>query len=83
MPAIEHKDGDEKRASFWRTLVSSNPGKSIVAKATATFVCQKILAETCGYQAAGMKVEFKDDPVRLCDALGAIDKLCEGPGAGN
>jgi hypothetical protein len=80
MPAITHKAGDEKRQSLWRLLVGGNPEKSIVAKATATFVCRTILAEVLGYRAAGVKVEFSDDPVRLCDLLGAIDKLCEGPG---
>jgi hypothetical protein len=76
---ITHKVGDEKSQAFWRLLVGSDPEKSIVAKATATFVCRMILAEVLGYRAAGVKVEFKDDPVRLCDVLGAIDKSCDGP----
>jgi hypothetical protein len=77
---IEHKAGDEKRQAFWRMLVSSDPEKALVARATATFVCQEILRELSGYRAAGVKIEFfNDDPVRLCDVLGAIDKLCEGP----
>jgi hypothetical protein len=79
-PVITHQSGDEKRASFWRTLVSSDPEKTLVARETATFVCRTILAEVLGYRASGAKIEFKDDPLRLCDVLGAIDKLCEGPG---
>jgi hypothetical protein len=80
IPVIEHKVGDEKRQSFWKAIVNTDPEKALVARETALFVCRTILVEVLGYRAAGVKVEFSDDPVRLSDVLGAIDKLCEGPG---
>jgi hypothetical protein len=75
---IVHTDGDEKRQAFWKMLVSGDP-ETPTERATALFVCRTVLVETLGYRAAGVKVEFKDDPVRLSDVLGAIDKLCDGP----
>jgi hypothetical protein len=79
MPVITHQVGDENRQTFWRTLVSSDPEKTQVARETALLVSRIVLAEALGYRAAGMKIEFEDNPVRLSDVLSAIDKSCDGP----
>jgi hypothetical protein len=51
------------------------PRKALVAKATASFVCQLIIAETIGSRSAGMRLEFTEDPVRLADVLEAINRM--------
>ena len=43
------------------------------------FVCRIVLAEVLRYRAAGVKVEFTDDPVRLADMLAL---LVQSVGAG-
>jgi hypothetical protein len=75
---ITRRAGDEKRQAFWKMLVRSDPEKALVTRETAIFVCRTVLAEVLGYRATGLKIEFKDNPVRLSDVLGAIDKLCDG-----
>jgi hypothetical protein len=78
-PIIGHKVGDEKRQAFWQSIVRANPEETLMAQETALFVCQTILAEVLGFRATGAKIEFKDNPVRLSDVLGMIDRACEGP----
>jgi hypothetical protein len=55
---ITHKAGDEKSQAFWRMLVSGDPETALVAKATASFVCQSIATETIGSRRAG-ELSFK------------------------
>jgi hypothetical protein len=40
MPAITHKAGDQKRTSFWQSIVRANPEEALVARETAIFVCR-------------------------------------------
>src|SRR4029077_19161619 len=47
---IEHRPGDEKRESFWRTMTTSDPEKALVARETALLVSRIVLAEVLGYR---------------------------------
>jgi hypothetical protein len=64
--------------AFWRLLVQSDPEKARVARATASFICRVVLAEVLGSRSAGMRLEFSEDPVRLSDVLGAIERAVGG-----
>ena len=75
-----HTAEDEKRPAFWRMLVSSDSEKTLIAKATANFVCREILGQVLGSQGAGMRLEFSEDPVRLSDLLGALERASGAAG---
>ena len=69
--------------AFWRLLVQSDPEKALVARATASFICRVVLAEVLGSRLAGMRLEFSEDPVRLSDVFGAIERALAVRAAGN
>jgi hypothetical protein len=58
----------------------SDSEKTLVAKATANFVCREILAEVLGSRGAGMRLEFSEEAVKLTDLLEAIDRASGADG---
>jgi hypothetical protein len=58
----------------------SDSEKTLVAKATANFVCREILAEVLGSRWAGMRLEFSEEAVKLTDLLEAIDRASGADG---
>jgi hypothetical protein len=71
---ITHKADDEKSRVFRRLLFQSDPEKALVTREMAVFVCRIVLAEVLRYRAAGVKVEFKDDSVRLADMFALLEQ---------
>lgn len=74
---ITHRDGDERSQAFWHALVSSDP-QTPVARETATFAIRALLLELQGLRAHRVEIEFRDDPVRLEEMFGMLEKL-SGP----
>jgi hypothetical protein len=73
---ITHRDGDEKRESFWKMLVSSDQ-QTPVARETAIRV---LLVQTIGYKAHSTKIAFSDNPITVEELFAKLEKLCGATG---
>jgi hypothetical protein len=74
VPIITHKPGDERNRSFWRMLVSSDPGL-LVAKETAIFAIRTLLTQVIGFKVNRVRIDFSSDPVTLGDLFSLLEKL--------